>query len=323
MRISPGGGSSNKSRRVAHFGSEEQKRRFLPAAAAGECILAVPYRSPARVPMLRASAPAPCRMAKTGLPITGLAEAIPQQNGFIGLHFFSPVNKMQLVEIIRGAKTDEATLARAFDYVLQIKKVPLVVNDARGFITSRVFGTFVNEGMAMLGEGANPALIENIATQAGMPVGPLAVSDEVSMILMKRIRKQTADDLAAEGKAYPTHAADAVVDRMVDEFKRPGRAAGGGFYEYPADGRKRLWPELAKKFSNGHGDIPGRRARSHPVRAGDRNRARIGGGRVEHHRRRQHRWHLRHWLRGLDRRSVAVHQPVRAECFRRSRALSG
>ena len=189
------------------------------------------------------------------LPITGLAEAIPQQNRFVGLHFFSPADKMQLVEIIRGQRTDDATLARAFDYVLQIKKIPIVVNDARGFFTSRVFGTFVNEGMAMLGEGVNPALIENVAVQAGMPVGPLAVSDEVSMLLMKRIRKQTTADLAVEGKPYPTHAADAVVDRMVDELDRSGRANGGGFYDYPTDAKKRLWPRLAKTFGNGHADI--------------------------------------------------------------------
>lgn len=114
------------------------------------------------------------------LPITGLAQAVARPEKFIGLHFFSPVDKMPLVEIIRGEKTSDETLARGFDYVLQIKKTPIVVNDSRGFFTSRVFGTFTNEGIAMLGEGVSAAMIDNQARQAGMPVGPLAISDEVS-----------------------------------------------------------------------------------------------------------------------------------------------
>ena len=118
---------------------------------------------------------------------------------------FSPVDKMPLVEIIRGEKTSDETLARGFDYVLQIKKTPIVVNDSRGFFTSRVFGTFTNEGIAMLGEGVSAAMIDNQARQAGMPVGPLAISDEVSLSLMTHIRNQTARDLEAEGKALPTH----------------------------------------------------------------------------------------------------------------------
>ncbi|WP_342244474.1 3-hydroxyacyl-CoA dehydrogenase NAD-binding domain-containing protein [Pseudomonas sp. OTU5201] len=190
------------------------------------------------------------------LPITGLAQAVAKPEKFIGLHFFSPVDRMPLVEIIRGEKTSDETLARGFDYVLQIKKTPIVVNDSRGFFTSRVFGTFTNEGIAMLGEGVSAAMIENETRKAGMPVGPLAISDEVSMSLMTHIRNQTAEDLKAEGKVMPTHPAFAVIDLMVNEYKRPGKAAGGGFYDYPAGGRKHLWPELKTRFEKADKQIP-------------------------------------------------------------------
>ena len=182
------------------------------------------------------------------LPITGLAKASQHPDRFVGLHFFSPVDKMQLVEIIVGKQTSDATLARAFDYVQQIGKTPIVVNDSRGFFTSRVFGTWVSEAQAMLLEGVPAPVIENAARQAGMPVGPLAIADEVSMKLSQMVRKQAQADLAAEGKPYKQHPAFALVDRMVDEFKRPGRAGGGGFYEYPAGGEKFLWPELKRLF---------------------------------------------------------------------------
>ncbi|WLH25374.1 3-hydroxyacyl-CoA dehydrogenase NAD-binding domain-containing protein [Pseudomonas sp. FP215] len=182
------------------------------------------------------------------LPISGLATAVPDQAKFIGLHFFSPVDKMPLVEIIKGARTSDETLARGFDFVLQIKKTPIVVNDSRGFFTSRVFGTFTNEGIAMLGEGVAAPIIETEARKAGMPVGPLAVSDEVSLSLMSHIRQQTAKDLQAEGKAMPNHPATAVIDLLVNEYKRTGKAAGAGFYDYPAGGQKHLWPELKTRF---------------------------------------------------------------------------
>ncbi|EIK61733.1 3-hydroxyacyl-CoA dehydrogenase NAD-binding domain-containing protein [Pseudomonas lactis] len=182
------------------------------------------------------------------LPISGLATAVPDQAKFIGLHFFSPVDKMPLVEIIKGARTSDETLARGFDFVLQIKKTPIVVNDSRGFFTSRVFGTFTNEGIAMLGEGVAAPMIETEARKAGMPVGPLAVSDEVSLSLMSHIRQQTAKDLQAEGKAMPNHPATAVIDLLVNEYKRTGKAAGAGFYDYPAGGQKHLWPELKTRF---------------------------------------------------------------------------
>jgi len=190
------------------------------------------------------------------LPITGLALASKNAANFIGLHFFSPVDKMPLVEIIKGAKTSPETLARAYDYVMQIGKTPIVVNDSRGFFTSRVFRTFRNEGISMLAEGADPALIEKASVEVCMPVGPLAVADEVSMALSLSVTEQTKIDLAAEGKTYQAQAADAVVEKMVNTLKRPGRAGGGGFYEYPAEGKKFLWPELAKHFGAGTLQIP-------------------------------------------------------------------
>ncbi|WP_323846597.1 3-hydroxyacyl-CoA dehydrogenase NAD-binding domain-containing protein [Microbulbifer magnicolonia] len=184
------------------------------------------------------------------LPISGLAEASKRPENFIGLHFFSPADKMPLVEIICGERTSDETLARAFAFVLQIGKTPIVVNDSRGFFTSRVFGCFTNEGIAMLGEGVNPASIENAAALAGFPVGPLAVSDEVSLTLMGKIRQQTVDDLQREGKPVPSHPADKVIDHML-EMGRAGKAAGGGFYSYPEDGKKHLWTGLAKEFPVG------------------------------------------------------------------------
>ena len=182
------------------------------------------------------------------LPITGLAQAFSAPERFVGLHFFSPVDRMQLVEIIKGKQTSAETLARAYDYVLQIGKIPIVVNDARGFYTSRTFGTFVAEGCAMLVEGIPAAAIENAGRLAGMPVGPLAVIDETSMSLSVAVMDQAKADLEAAGKKYAPQPGQEVIVRMVKEFKRPGRAGGGGFYEYPKEGRKFLWPELAKHF---------------------------------------------------------------------------
>ncbi|HUN69630.1 MAG TPA: 3-hydroxyacyl-CoA dehydrogenase NAD-binding domain-containing protein, partial [Burkholderiales bacterium] len=183
------------------------------------------------------------------LPISGLAKASAHPEKFIGLHFFSPVDRMELVEIIKGEKTSAETLAKAYDYVLQIGKTPIVVNDSRGFFTSRTFGTFVQEGCAMLAEGIPAAAIENAARQAGMPVGPLEVIDQTSMSLSVHVMEQTIADLKAEGKPLPPeHPGQKVIVRMVKEFNRPGRAAGGGFYDYPKEGKKTLWPDLAKIF---------------------------------------------------------------------------
>lgn len=178
------------------------------------------------------------------LPITGLAKASRDASRFIGLHFFSPVDKMQLVEIIKGEQTSPETLAKAFDYVLQIGKLPIVVNDSRGFFTSRVFTTFVNEGMAMLAEGVPASAIEMAGLKAGMPVGPLAVTDEVSLTLIEHIMGQTKADYAAEGKPWTTQACEGVVQKLIHGEGRKGKAAGAGFYEYPAGGKKHLWPGL-------------------------------------------------------------------------------
>lgn len=185
------------------------------------------------------------------LPITGLAEKSSRPKQFVGLHFFSPADRMPLVEIIIGKETSDETLARAFDFVKQIKKTPIVVNDSRGFYTSRVFATYVLEGIALLEEGNHPRAIEAAGLQAGMPVGPLALTDEVSLSLIAHIRTQTNLDLAAEGKAIPNHSAYKVIDKMI-ALGREGKAKGAGFYEYPKekDAKKYLWSGLLENFPN-------------------------------------------------------------------------
>ncbi|MEY3446805.1 MAG: hypothetical protein RIR45_1560, partial [Pseudomonadota bacterium] len=184
------------------------------------------------------------------LPISGLAKASAAPEKFIGIHFFSPVDKMKLVEIIRGKQTDDETVARAFDYVQAIGKMPIVVNDSRGFFTSRVFGTFVMEGAAMLGEGIPAAAIENAGMQCGMPVGPLAVLDETALTLSLHVMEQTRADFEAEGKTYVATPGELLVADLVRTHNRPGRAGGGGFYEYPTEkgGKKYLWPQLKTLF---------------------------------------------------------------------------
>jgi 3-hydroxyacyl-CoA dehydrogenase/enoyl-CoA hydratase/3-hydroxybutyryl-CoA epimerase len=183
------------------------------------------------------------------LPITGLATASARPAHFIGLHFFSPVDKMPLVEIIVGAQTSAETLARGFDYVLQIGKTPIVVNDSRGFYTSRVFGTYVMEGIAMLKEGVHPRSIEVAGLQAGMPMPPLALQDEVSLTLSLHVAEQTKKDLAAEGKVMAEHPGLAVI-RQLCEIGRIGKKAGKGFYDWPEEqgGEKALWPELTRLY---------------------------------------------------------------------------
>lgn len=178
------------------------------------------------------------------LPITGLANASKDQANFIGLHFFSPVDKMQLVEIIKGKNTSAETLAKAYDYVQQIGKIPIVVNDSRGFFTSRVFGTFVQEGLRLLHEGVHPARIEMAALKAGMPVGPLAIQDEVALTLSEHVANETRKALQAEGKDLPRSGADDVIQTMIHTFDRKGKAAGAGFYDYPEGGKKLLWEGL-------------------------------------------------------------------------------
>ncbi|GAB2860544.1 3-hydroxyacyl-CoA dehydrogenase NAD-binding domain-containing protein [Pseudoduganella ginsengisoli] len=178
------------------------------------------------------------------LPISGLAEASSRPEQFIGLHFFSPVDRMPLVEVIIGRQTSQATLAHALDFVQALGMTPIVVNDARGFYTSRVFSTYVLEGLALLAEGVAPALIENAGLQAGMPVGPLALTDEVSSELIVKIDRQTRADLGAAYQPRPGHQ---VAARMV-ELGRIGKKAGQGFYDYPDGGSKRLWPGLAEQY---------------------------------------------------------------------------
>ena len=184
------------------------------------------------------------------LPITGLAEAWSKPENFIGIHFFSPVERMPLVEIIVGKKTGEAAIAKALDYVAAIRKTPIVVNDSRGFYTSRCFGTYVQEGLALLGEGTVPALIENIGKQMGMPVGPLAVNDEVGLDLSYKVGQQTKADL---GDAYKPGPADGVITTM-HELGRQGRKNAKGFYVYPEGGKKYLWPELSATVAGGLAD---------------------------------------------------------------------
>jgi 3-hydroxyacyl-CoA dehydrogenase/enoyl-CoA hydratase/3-hydroxybutyryl-CoA epimerase len=180
------------------------------------------------------------------LPISELAAAFARPTDFIGLHFFSPVDKMPLVEVILGRQTSSATLAKALDFIGQIKKTPIVVNDSPGFYTSRVFGAYFQEGLLMLSEGVLPALIENSARAAGMPVGALAICDEVSIDLQLKVIEQNIADGQIQSPQLPMVLS--ILRKMVMEFKRPGRRGGAGFYDYLPDGKKRLWPDLATHF---------------------------------------------------------------------------
>jgi 3-hydroxyacyl-CoA dehydrogenase / enoyl-CoA hydratase / 3-hydroxybutyryl-CoA epimerase len=190
------------------------------------------------------------------LPITDLATGVDRPEDFVGLHFFSPVDKMPLLEIIRGEKTSDATLAKAVDIALQIRKTPIVVSDSRGFFTSRVIGTFINEAVAMLGEGAAPSSIEQAGSQAGYPAPPLQLMDELTLTLPQHIREETRKGVEAAGGTWVGHPSDAIVDRMV-ELGRKGRSSGAGFYEYDADGKRTgLWSGLATEFGAAKGDLP-------------------------------------------------------------------
>ncbi|HEX6752612.1 MAG TPA: 3-hydroxyacyl-CoA dehydrogenase NAD-binding domain-containing protein [Solirubrobacterales bacterium] len=183
------------------------------------------------------------------LPITGLAEGVSRPAEFIGLHFFSPVDKMPLLEIIKGEQTSEETLYRSLDVAKKIRKTPIVVNDSRGFFTSRVIGTFINEGIAMLTEGVPAPTIEQASSQAGYPAPVLQLSDELNLNLMRKIRKAYQDAMEAEGNAWADHPSTTVIDRMLDEFDRGGRLAGKGFYEYDEEGKRvGLWKGLADAF---------------------------------------------------------------------------
>ncbi len=181
------------------------------------------------------------------LPITSLAEGVSRPVDFIGLHFFSPVDKMPLLEIIRGEQTSDETLYRALDVAKKIKKTPIVVNDSRGFFTSRVIGTFINEGIAMLLEGVPAASIEQASSQAGYPAPVLQLSDELNLKLMRKIRDAAKNAAQNDGGPWAGHPAEAVIDRMLDEG-RPGKLEGAGFYEYEDGKRTCLWPGLRELF---------------------------------------------------------------------------
>ncbi len=192
------------------------------------------------------------------LPISVLAEFCPDPSRFIGLHFFSPVDKMKVVEIIMGEKTSSDTLRKAYDYVQQIGYMPIVVNDSRGFFTSRVFGTYLDEGLALLRDGMSPVALERAGWMAGMPVGPLAVHDETSLVLSQKVRK-THEALDARlgvksGFGADNTASREIVDAMIEQ-DRGGRHYGGGFYDYAADGSKSLWSGLSQ-FAQGNAEIP-------------------------------------------------------------------
>lgn len=181
----------------------------------------------------------------SALPITGLAEALDKRDRFIGMHFFSPVDRMQLVEVIRGKDTSDATLAHTLDFAARIGKIPIVVNDSRGFYTSRVIGTYITEGIAMLADGVKAALIENAGAMAGMPMAPLTVADSIGLDLMMQAGAQAKADL---GEAYVESPATPVLRKIVDEAGRRGVKNGKGFYTYNEDRSRALWDDLKSLF---------------------------------------------------------------------------
>ncbi|MBN1208716.1 MAG: enoyl-CoA hydratase/isomerase family protein [Myxococcaceae bacterium] len=190
------------------------------------------------------------------LPITLLAEGVKRPADFVGMHFFSPVDKMPLLELIAGKKTSDATLAKAIDIAVQMGKTPIVVNDSRGFFTSRVIGTFLNEAIAMVGEGISPASIEQAGLQAGYPAAPLQLMDELTLTLPRKIRLETKAAAEAAGQPWVDHGSYAVVDAMIDQYQRKGRSTGGGFYDYVDGKRTGLWPGLTQHFSKPGYTIP-------------------------------------------------------------------
>lgn len=190
------------------------------------------------------------------LPITVLAEGVKRTEDFIGIHFFSPVDKMPLVEIVRGEKTSDEVLAKVFDYTLAIRKTPIVVNDSRGFFTSRVIGKFIAEAVAAVGEGVEPASIEQAALQAGYPAGALQLLDELTLSLTQKIRVETRAAEEAEGKTWKGDPSEQVVDEMV-ELGRIGRREGKGFYDYDETGKRvGIWPGLREKYNSGSTELP-------------------------------------------------------------------
>jgi 3-hydroxyacyl-CoA dehydrogenase / enoyl-CoA hydratase / 3-hydroxybutyryl-CoA epimerase len=187
------------------------------------------------------------------LPITEIAAGGENSVDVIGMHFFSPVDKMPLLEIVVGAQTGDSAIARAFDLGKRIAKTPIVVNDSRGFFTSRVIGTFMEEAIRMVAEGVPAASVEHAALQAGYPTGPLALADEVTMTLMQHIRRQSI----AAGALRSTTPAHDLIDEMVDRHDRPGRSRRRGWYDYADDGaRQRLWSGLASRVTDAGRAVP-------------------------------------------------------------------
>jgi 3-hydroxyacyl-CoA dehydrogenase/enoyl-CoA hydratase/3-hydroxybutyryl-CoA epimerase len=190
------------------------------------------------------------------LPITGLAEGVAKPDRFVGLHFFSPVDRMELVEIIAGRETSDATLAKAVDIVQQLRKIPILASDSRGFYTSRVIMTRMTEAAAMVAEGVAPSSIEQASTQSGYPVGTLALLDELTLTLPLRILAEARQATEAAGGTWQAHPGEAVIARMVNEFGRGGRSTGGGFYDYTDGQRSGLWPGLAEAFPRAAAHVP-------------------------------------------------------------------
>ena len=193
----------------------------------------------------------------SSLPISELAQASSRPANFIGMHFFSPAEKMPLVEIICGKETSKEALAKTFDLAQQLGKTPIVVNDGPGFFTTRVIGTTVTQGAMMVTEGVNPVLVESAAKFNGSPVGPLAAIDEISQATAYKNGQQMKADVLARGEQWVETPAATLVERMVNEFDRKGKAYGAGYYEYPEGGKKHIWPGLKQHFApNGFKDIP-------------------------------------------------------------------
>lgn len=193
----------------------------------------------------------------SALPITELAAASSNKANFIGMHFFSPAEKMPLVEIICGKQTSDETLARAFDLAQLLGKTPIVVNDAPGFFTTRTIGTTITQGAEMVCEGINPVLIESAARDNGSPVGPLAAIDEISQATAYKNGLQAKADAEAQGTQWQETAAGTLIGKMVNDFGRKGKAYGGGYYDYPEGARKHIWPELKQHFApDGYKEIP-------------------------------------------------------------------
>jgi 3-hydroxyacyl-CoA dehydrogenase/enoyl-CoA hydratase/3-hydroxybutyryl-CoA epimerase len=190
------------------------------------------------------------------LPITGLAAGVAQPDRFVGLHFFSPVDRMALVEIIAGRETSNATLAKAIDIVQQLRKIPILASDSRGFYTSRVIMARMTEAAAMLAEGVAPSSIEQASTQSGYPVGTLALLDELTLTLPLRILGEARQATEAAAGTWRAHPGEAVLARMVNEFGRAGRSTGSGFYDYTDGQRSQLWPGLADVFPRADERVP-------------------------------------------------------------------